>query len=178
MAQADNAFRILGLPERFDLDAGSIEENWRRAIALVHPDRFADKSAAERRVAEQWAGRINEAREALIDPVRRAQMLLAAAGVDVGAESDTRMPPDFLLEQMSWREELEEGCGEPERLAQLAGRVEASRSALIEELTQAIDCRRDWESARNAVRRLMFVEKFRRELERGMHADGPGAQPL
>ncbi len=164
MAQ-NNAFSILGLPARFALDEAQIEENWRRAIALVHPDRFAGRSAAERRVAEQWSGRINEAREALSDPVRRAQLLIAAAGVDVGAESDTRMPADFLMQQMSWREALED-ARDPKSPAfeGLCGEVDGERSRLMSVLAEAIDRDQDWPRARDAVRRLMFVEKFRREL--------------
>lgn len=172
---ADNAFRILGLEERFALDPAQIEENWRRTIALVHPDRFAGKSAAERRVAEQWAGRINEARDALIDPVRRAGLLIAAAGVDVGAESDTRMPADFLMHQMQWREALEE-AGDPkgEAFGALLSEVEAERDALSAVLAEAIDVQKDWPRAREAVRRLMFVEKFHREMLQMQH---PRATP-
>lgn len=92
---AQNAFTLLSLPAVFALSGDKVEEAWRRAIALVHPDKFVSRPVAERRVAEQWAGRINEARDALIDPVSRATLLLQNAGVDVGRETDTRMPGDF-----------------------------------------------------------------------------------
>ena len=163
---ADNAFRILGLEERFALDPAQIEENWRRTIALVHPDRFAGKSAAERRVAEPWAGRINEARDALIDPVSRATLLLQNAGVDVGRETDTRMPGDFLMQQMLWREALEDAGGDADKIRRLTTEVQASRDELIAQLTRSIDVEHDFDGARSQVRRLMFVEKLLKEIHR------------
>ena len=75
MAQM-TAFSLLGLPEKFALTADEVEAAWKKAIALVHPDRFAGRPAAERRVAEQWAGRIIEARDVLASDVGRATELL------------------------------------------------------------------------------------------------------
>ena len=49
---AQNAFTLLSLPAVFALSEEKVEEAWRRAIALVHPDKFASRPAAERRVAE------------------------------------------------------------------------------------------------------------------------------
>ena len=97
------SFVLLGVPEQFRLDPAAIEAGWKKAIAAVHPDRFADRSAAERRVAEQWAGRINEARDALMTPVARATELLKLRGRDIKSETDTHMDTAFLMQQMQWR---------------------------------------------------------------------------
>lgn len=159
-----NAFALLGLPERFALPPEAVEEAWRTRIAAVHPDRFADRSAAEKRVAEQWAGRINEARDALMNPVSRATILLAALGADTGAETDTRMDPAFLMEQMSWREEAEEAKDAAAKAA-LLSRIDSAREKLIAALQAALDVEKNAASAREAVRRLMFIEKIRADLE-------------
>lgn len=164
MAQT-SPFTVLALPERFALDDSAIEEAWRKTIAVVHPDHFADRPAAERRVAEQWAGRINEAKDALLDPVKRAQALLAKAGVDIGAETDTKMSPQFLMEQLEWREALEDAAGQDD-LHHLLIKVEAARDELLSLLTETLDRAHDWDTAREAVRRLMFVQKIREELLR------------
>ncbi len=167
---AQNAFTLLSLPAVFALSEDAVDQAWRRAIALVHPDKFASRPAAERRVAEQWAGRINEARDALLDPVSRAGLLLQAAGVDVGRDTDTRMPADFLMQQMLWRERLEETQGEAKALRSLADEVGAARGELLAALTDSIDVRKDFESARGQVRRLMFVEKLLKEIHRAAAA--------
>lgn len=157
MAQM-TAFSLLGLPEKFALAADEVEAAWKKAIALVHPDRFAGRPAAERRVAEQWAGRINEARDVLASDVGRATELLKLRGVDIRTETDTRMDSAFLMQQMDWRERLET-TDEAGRAA-LASDVAAAKDAEKAVLTNALDESFDAEKARSAVRRLMFIEKM------------------
>ena len=157
MAQM-TAFSLLGLPEKFALTADEVEAAWKKAIALVHPDRFAGRPAAERRVAEQWAGRINEARDALATDVGRATELLKLKGVDLRSETDTRMDPAFLMQQMDWRERLD--SADEAGKQGLADEVAAAREKEKALLTEVLDTAFDAEKARSAVRRLMFIEKM------------------
>lgn len=156
------SFVLLGVPEQFKLDPAAIEAGWKKAIAAVHPDRFADRSAAERRVAEQWAGRINEARDALMTPVARATELLKLRGRDIKSETDTHMDTAFLMQQMQWREAAEEAQGEARD--KLIAEVDAARTKEIGVLAAALDDARDNDAAVQSVRRLMFIEKMRAEL--------------
>ena len=142
------SFVLLGVPEQFRLDPAAVEAGWKKAIAAVHPDRFADRSAAERRVAEQWAGRINEARDALMTPVARATELLKLRGRDIKSETDTQA--------------AEEAQGEARD--KLIAEVDAARTKEIGVLAAALDDARDNDAAVQSVRRLMFIEKMRAEL--------------
>lgn len=74
----------------------------------VHPDRFATRSAAEKRVAMQWSSQANEAYRILKDPMSRARYLCELSGIDLQTETNTAMSPDFLFRQMSWHEQLDE----------------------------------------------------------------------
>ena len=47
--------------------------------------------------------------------------------------------------------------------------------ALSAVLAEAIDVQKDWPRAREAVRRLMFIEKFHREMLQMQH---PRATPI
>ena len=163
---AQNAFTLLSLPAVFALSEEKVEEAWRRAIALVHPDKFASRPGAERRVAEQWAGRINEARDALIDPVSRATLLLQNVGVDIGRQPNNKKTTDILMQQMLWREALEDAGGDADKIRRLTTEVQASRDELIAQLTRSIDVEHDFDGARSQVRRLMFVEKLLKEIHR------------
>ena len=138
-------FELFGLKPAFKVDLEALHAAHERAILQVHPDRFADRPAAERRVAEQWASRINEAYAVLKDPVKRAVWLCEAAGRSVGAETNTRMPMDFLMQQMAWREAMDDACGDDEK---------------NEALSSAIDETHDWDKAVDLTRRLMFIERF------------------
>src|SRR5690349_10108425 len=120
-----NHFDLLGVPVGFAVDASRLERGYRELQSRVHPDRFASGSEAERRVAMQWATRANEAYRTLRDPLERARYLLHLRGYDTGEESNTAMPPDFLMQQMEWRESVAEARG-----ARDAARLRALRSEL------------------------------------------------
>jgi len=99
----------------------------------VHPDRFATRSAAEKRVAMQWSSQANEAYRILKDPMSRARYLCELGGIDLQTETNTAMSPDFLLRQMSWHEQLDLVLDQ-----KVDSHVSASvRSLLQEELADA-----------------------------------------
>jgi molecular chaperone HscB len=62
----------------------------------------------------QWSVRINEAYQRLKDPLKRAAYLCELAGAPVRAEDNTAMPAAFLMQQMEWREALEDAASEQE----------------------------------------------------------------
>ena len=159
MAQ-QTAFSLLGLPATFRQDAALIDEHWKRAIALVHPDRFAGRSEQEKRVAEQWAGRINDAKATFSNPISRAKLLLETVGVKLDAESDTKMPADFLMQQMLWRERAED----PSERDGVRREVDSAYDAEIALLEKTLDQSHEYDFARECTRRLMFLDKMRREL--------------
>jgi molecular chaperone HscB len=159
-------FALFALPARFALDETALEQAYKGVQSKVHPDRFAAGSAAERRVAMQWAARANEAYRTLKRPHARAAYLCERAGVAIEAGSNTAMPADFLMQQMEWREALDEARApaDAERLAQLAELIDEQRGRLMADLESAIDVRADFVAAADLVRRLMFIDKFREEL--------------
>jgi molecular chaperone HscB len=158
-------FALFDLPPRFALDEASLEQAYRRVQAQVHPDRFASAGAAERRVAMQWAARANEAFRTLRSPLARAAYLCERHGQAIEAESNTAMPAQFLMQQMQWREELDEArSGEREAAQALAREVEARRDEVLARLASALDERHDYADAAAGVRELHFIDRFRDEL--------------
>ena len=103
-----NDFQLFALPERFAQDAAAIDARWKQLQREAHPDRFAAQGGAAQRVAMQWSVRINEAYRRLKDPLQRASYLCELRGAPINAENNTAMPAKFLIEQMEWREALEE----------------------------------------------------------------------
>ncbi|MCU0939098.1 MAG: Fe-S protein assembly co-chaperone HscB [Burkholderiaceae bacterium] len=154
-------FALFGLAPRFAVDLDALEAAYKRVQAQVHPDRFAAGSAAERRVAMQWATQANEAYRALRDDARRAAYLCERAGVPIDAESNTAMPTDFLMQQLEWREALDEARASGQGDAAVRAQVDAARGATIEQLAAALDTAQDAPRAAALVRQLMFIDKFR-----------------
>ena len=161
---ADDHFSLFGLPARFDIDAQALERAWRAVAAQVHPDRYATASAAERRVAMQWAARANEAYRQLRDPLLRARYLCEQAGVDLQTESNTAMDAAFLMQQMQWREMLDDARRDPDAFATLEAELAQARRQMHETLATLLDARHDYAAAGTKVREWMFVEKLAQEL--------------
>lgn len=153
-------FELFGLPPRFAIDLDALERAYKEVQAHVHPDRFAAGTAAERRVAMQWATRANEAYTTLRSPRKRAAYLVERAGVPIDAESNTAMPPAFLMQQMEWREALDEAHDDPQALAGLRSTMDEERGELLAALEHALDEAGDYVGAAALVRQLMFIERF------------------
>src|SRR5687768_18592172 len=117
-------FELFGVPRRFAQDRAQLDARWRALQAEVHPDRFAVEGQAAQRVAMQWAVRVNEAYQRLKDPLKRAAYLCELLGAPVDAENNTAMPPAFLVQQMEWREALDDAMTAAQVDA-LAGEVAA-----------------------------------------------------
>jgi molecular chaperone HscB len=165
-------FALFALPARFAIDERALESAHKAVQSKVHPDRFASGTAAERRIAMQWAARANEAYCTLKSPLARAAYLCERAGAPIGAESNTAMPAPFLLQQMEWREAVEEArrSGDAVQLAGLEQTMTAERDRLIGTIAEAIDRDGDYAAAARLVRQLMFIEKFGEEVRAA--ADG------
>jgi molecular chaperone HscB len=162
----DDHFSLFGLPVRFAVDLPALEEAYKRVQTRIHPDRFAAASAAERRVAMQWAARANEAFQTLRWPLRRAAYLCELNGTRIDAESNTAMPGAFLAQQMRWREDLDEARASTDKalLHPLMEETGALRATTLKQLEAALDQARDFRAAAALVRQLMFIEKFGDEL--------------
>ncbi|EJT84905.1 co-chaperone HscB [Pseudomonas putida S11] len=98
---------MFDLQPSFRLDLDKLATRYRELAREVHPDRFADASEREQRVALEKSAALNDAYQTLRSAPRRARYLLAIGGHEVPQEV-TVHDPDFLLQQMQWREELEE----------------------------------------------------------------------
>ncbi|WP_287367156.1 Fe-S protein assembly co-chaperone HscB [Thauera sp.] len=165
-------FSLFGLPRRYALDEPALEAAWHRLQSQVHPDRYAHLPDADRRRAMQWATRVNEGFRTLKKPLARAQYLLVLAGVDAAIETNTAMSPEFLIEQMEWREAVEEAraAGEVEALEQLHMRLLHHAREVRAELGRQLDVDNAYTEAADTVRRLMFIEKLQHEIDEALLA--------
>jgi molecular chaperone HscB len=134
----EDYFSLFGLSREFDLELPDLELRFRELSRRFHPDRFARAAPRERRLSLDWATRINDAYRYLRDWRLRAGYLLKLAGTDVFAEGRTFADPDFLEEQLDWREALAlaRSDGDAVRLAEIAARARARLGELEEEVAR------------------------------------------
>lgn len=133
----------------------------------MHPDRYAAAGDAERRASLQLTTRVNEAYRALKDPVQRAKHLLELHGVDVGFETNTQMPTDFLLQQLEVREDLEAARAKKDfaLLDSLKAKLRQQKTVLEAQIGESIDARNDYAGAADLVRKLMFLKRIDEEID-------------
>ena len=158
-----NDFELFELPLAYALDRAQLDERWKSLQREVHPDRHAAADAQTQRQAMQWSVRINEAYQRLKDPLQRAAYLCELHGAPIQAENNTAMPAAFLMQQMAWREALDEATTAAQ-LEDMADEVSATRRKMLVDLQQTADVQRDWPSLAAQVRALMFVERFARDV--------------
>ncbi|SJN57967.1 co-chaperone HscB [Vibrio ruber] len=163
-----NYFELFGLPTQFELDGSLLSSQFRELQKSFHPDNFATASERERLAAVQKASEINDAYQTLKSDIRRAEYLLMLHDIDLRSEQQTMQDPEFLMEQMLLREELEtleSAADAQEQLIDFEGKVskmyKIQLTVLKEQLAQS-----QWEAAADTVRKLKFIAKLRNEIER------------
>jgi len=159
-------FELFALPRRFVIDERSLESRYHELQSSVHPDRHASRPEAERRLSMQWSTRINEAYRLLRTPLTRARYLLELDGVDVAAENNTAMPGDFLMQQMEWREALDEArdARDAGALDELARMLRHARRDAETLLVRQLDAEHDTAGAAATVRRMMFIARLAEDI--------------
>jgi molecular chaperone HscB len=165
-----NHFDLFGLPVGYALDRELLAERFRALQSAVHPDRFASAPDQERRLSMQASTRVNEAFQTLKDPLSRARYLLVLHAGDPGTDKETTHDAAFLMEQMDLREALAEACSQSDPLAVVGSvldRLQRQDLSLHAELTGlfADPTPAHLAAAREAVRKLQFLDKCRRDAE-------------
>jgi molecular chaperone HscB len=161
--QSDD-FELFGLAQQFAQDRAAIDARWKDLQREAHPDKFAAQGAAAQRIAMQWSVRINEAYQRLKDPLKRAAYLCELNSAPVNAENNTAMPTAFLMQQMTWREELDD-ANSTEALEALGDEVLRARRDTLQMCGDLLDKQKDFKQAVQQVRALMFIERFATDVE-------------
>ena len=166
---SQNYFELFGLPERYAIDPAQLTERYRDLQRRLHPDRYAQASDQERRLAMQGATRVNEAHRTLKSPLARALYLLELRGLPAEPGSAS-MSPAFLMEQMELREALAEARHQDNpyaALSTLKQDVERRIGACVGAVGGLLagDDPAQLDPAREAVNELRFLEKLRSEVD-------------
>ncbi len=150
VARSEDYFSLLGLAREYAIDLAELDRRFRELSRQLHPDRFARAEPRERRLSLERATRLNDAYRYLRDWRLRAAYLLKLAGTDPFVEARSYADPEFLEEQLEWREGLAIAIADGD-----AGRL-----------------RRIAEDARERLRRLE-EEVARRFADEGWYSDLP-----
>ncbi len=160
-----NHFELFQLPEQFDIDLAKLETNFRAIQSASHPDRYVTAGDAEKLAAIQTATTANEAYKTLKNPALRGAYLLGLHGITAIAETNTAMPADFLMQQMEWREAIEdaENAKDINALEALLGTIRTESKNLQLKLSEQFKQQR-LKDATDSTRKLIFMEKVQADI--------------
>ncbi|MEY4557482.1 MAG: hypothetical protein RLY42_655 [Pseudomonadota bacterium] len=166
----DDYFALFQLKPQFKIDRQALESAYLTVQQKVHPDMHAQASDSDKRVSMQLSALANSAYRTLMNPIQRGLYMCGRNGVDPQLETNTAMPAQFLMQQMEWRETLDDVRDQPSKLDELYKEVEQTRANLLKEVETSIDGANDFELAAKQLRALLFIDKFSAELEDAISA--------
>ncbi|GAA6943263.1 Fe-S protein assembly co-chaperone HscB [Helicobacter pylori] len=164
----NNPFALFDLPVAFQVDSALLNERYLALQKSLHPDNFSAASAQEQRLAMQKSAEINDALRILKDPITRADSIIAInTGETENPEEKSNNDIDFLIQQMEWRETLEniENRQDTDELTAFTQEINQIRHAILSELSTALDAQQ-WDIARAITDKLRFIKKLQAEIER------------
>lgn len=164
----NNPFALFDLPVVFQVDSALLNERYLALQKSLHPDNFSAASAQEQRLAIQKSAEINDALRILKDPITRADSIIALnTGKTENPGEKSNNDIDFLMQQMEWRETLEniENRKDTDELTVFAQEINQIRHAILSELSTALT-EQQWDIARAITDKLRFIKKLQAEIER------------
>ncbi|MFZ7234571.1 Fe-S protein assembly co-chaperone HscB [Avibacterium avium] len=163
----NNPFALFDLPVAFSLDLDLLNNRYLALQKSLHPDNFAHRSTQEQRLAMQKSAEVNDALQILKDPIARADSIIALHLGNQNVEEKTSQDMAFLMQQMQWREALEdiEQQKDSDALMQFSDQISAQRQEILSQLNTALSAQ-DWAKAQMLTDRLRFIKKLLLEVER------------
>ena len=162
-----NYFEIFNAPLSYEVDLKKISEIFLELQKNSHPDRYANSSDQEKRIAMQQTSLINQAFQTLKNPVSRAQYMLKLKGVDMDSETDTTMDAEFLMEQMEFRESIADVRDKEDPLEEL-GKMSIDLKDKMDNLMKEFSgsfAQSSYDSGREVVRKMQFIVKAKKEVD-------------
>lgn len=170
-----NYFELFRFSPAFEIDTALLAERYRDLQRAVHPDKFANGSEQDKLLAMQRTSQVNDGFHTLKNPIRRAEHMLALRGVELSHETTTVKDMGFLMQQIEWREALEDIADsvDPQTaIDELQASFEAYQKLITNQLSQLLksDEQADVLLAADQVRKLKFMAKLQDELSREQDA--------
>ena len=155
-------FARLGVAASFTVDVPALDRAYFSLQRQLHPDRFATQGGRARAFSQQQAAALNDAYEAVKQPVARGAALLRLNGRKADFDGQgTVDDPALLMEAMEMREALME-AEDAAAVAALVTKADADGKALIGEIASAFE-KSDFDTAEQGLLRLRYLERFATE---------------
>ena len=127
----------------------------------MHPDNFVTADAQEQRIAMQKSTEVNDALKTLKDPILRAEAIIALnTGKAQDLEQKSTQDMAFLMQQLEWREELEniEQSQDENALESLRNAFKKETKEMLTALEEQLN-KQQWSTAAQLCDKITFSKK-------------------
>ncbi|WP_439258409.1 Fe-S protein assembly co-chaperone HscB [Lonepinella sp. BR2271] len=162
-----NPFSLFNLPVQFAVDMALLSERFLQLQKQFHPDNFATQSAQDQRLAMQQSAEINDALKTLKDPILRAEAIIQIHTGEVqDLEQKSTQDIAFLMQQLQWREQLDEIETQQNHTAldEFRGEIEMEQKTLLQQIETEL-AEQNWSAAQMTADKLRFVRKLIEQIE-------------
>ena len=157
-------FKLMGIPETFDLDLDELEKVYLKLQKLFHPDKYSQLSDQEIKNSTLLSSMINEAYQKLNSSISRAAILLKLNGFNSHSEDKSFNDPDVLEEIMDIQNEfLEAESSEQKKLS--IRKINLKISETMENLSMSFK-NKDYAIASKLNVKLSYLEKIRTDFKK------------
>ncbi len=161
-----DAFALLGLEPRYDVDADTLEKAFFERSKELHVDKFAHLPAADRVAALSKSRALNDAYQLLKKPASRAEYLMAREGIVIG--DNERIDPSLVMDLLEEREELSEArqAGKLDVVEKMQQAMKARRKAAFEAIKTLFGAPVvSWVEIKQQLILLRYVERYLEECD-------------
>lgn len=164
---AENYFQAFGIEPNFEINLRELKQAYRDKQQQSHPDRFAHEEASVQRKAVQATALNNEMFQTLVSNVKRGHYLLALNGIDFDVETYTVTDVEMLMNQLNYREQLNDYKKQKDvdALIELQDEVSDKQKEIARRLSIlfAGDITNDAEQIKATLCELQFFDKLATE---------------
>ncbi|OCG06998.1 Fe-S protein assembly co-chaperone HscB [Gilliamella sp. wkB178] len=162
-----NYFELFELPTQLPVDTTILTKHYQQLQRQYHPDNFASVNDNEKVLIIQKSAMINDAYKILKNPITAAEYFLSLQGFDVSTEQNIIHDADFLLEQFSLRERLDniENQDDFDLLDDFHAEIVECRKNVYDQLLQYIK-EQDWKAALNHIYKIRYLNRLIEQIEK------------
>ncbi len=162
-----NYFELFQLPIKLPIDSGQLTVNYQQLQRQYHPDNFAQATDNEKVAIIQKSAMINDGYQTLKNPLKAAEYLLSLQGVDVATEQNIIHDADFLMEQFSLREKLDdiESQNNIELLDDFHSEISQREKQVYQQLLDDIS-QQNWQAALNQIYKIRYLARLIEQIEK------------
>ena len=162
-----NYFELFQLPIKLPIDSGQLTVNYQQLQRQYHPDNFAQATDNEKVAIIQKSAMINDGYQTLKNPLKAAEYLLSLQGVDVATEQNIIHDADFLMEQFSLREKLDdiESQNNIELLDDFHSEISQREKQVYQQLLGDIS-QQNWQAALNQIYKIRYLARLIEQIEK------------